>query len=203
MKKKLSIILAALFVLVMGTSVFAADSPTTPSPTTPSPVTPSPESPVVAVEGAEGITVEKIALAADTKAAAAKYSVEESNVAVVLEINGTVKGASAKVTVTVAGIKKGEALYGIHIKDDGTTEIVPVEAIADNTIVITSSTFSPFIIVKGEAPKAAEPTTEPTEPAGEEPTSPQMGQTLPYALLLAMGCLAGAAFCTKKLVADK
>lgn len=200
MKKKLSIILAALFVLVMGTSVFAADSPTTPSPTTPSPVAPSPESPVVDVEGAEGITVEEIALAADTKAAAAKYGVEESNVAVVLEINGTVTSTPAKVTVTVAGIKKGEALYGIHIKDDGTTEIVPVEAIADDTIVITASSFSPFIIVKGEAPKAAE-TPAPTDK--EETTSPQMGQTLPYALLLAMGCLAGAAFCTKKLVADK
>lgn len=193
------------------TTVADGSSPTTPDPTTAASEDDE-ETEDVKVEKAEGATDVKasdVAVAGSVKAAIESLGIDTKTVAKVIELTGNVTaGGVAEVTVTVDGIKKGEPLYGIHIKKDGTVEIVPVEAIDDNTILIRTSSFSPFIIVKGVAPEVSIQQTVPAtqtsdQNASDGATSPKTGQRLPIALFAVIVCLAGATFCTRKLMAHK
>lgn len=121
--------------------------------------------------------------------------------AINIDVDGFTSG-SATLPLKVNNVVKGEPVYGIHIKADGTVEYVPAVASENGVVIITLSSFSPVIIVKGQVPAtaASTATTATTEAAT---TSPKTGETAPAALLLAAACLAGAFVCAKRISYSK
>jgi hypothetical protein len=81
-------------------------------------------------------------------------SVEPKNIvaAIDIDVTGFTSGA-ATVPLKVSNVKAGEAVYGIHFKN-GVPELIPAVAVSDNVVIITTSSFSPFVLVKGTAPSA-------------------------------------------------
>lgn len=79
-------------------------------------------------------------------------SADAKNIVAAIEISATgFTGGKAVLPLKVDNVVKGEALYAIHIKN-GVAEIIPAVAVQNGVVVISSSSFSPVIIVKGEAP---------------------------------------------------
>ncbi len=58
-------------------------------------------------------------------------------------------GNSISITVNVDGAKKGDTYKAVHVKDDGTTEVLGCTVGADGKVTINGiKSFSPFILVK-------------------------------------------------------
>lgn len=129
-------------------------------------------------------------------------TVKASDVVAAVEISvAGFNGGTASIPLAVSGVVKGESVYGIHIKADGTTEYIPAIASDNGVVNIVTTSFSPIIIVKGQMPAKAPVAT--TTTATDTTTSPKTGEVIPYAMILAFACLAGAAVCTKKLSYNK
>ncbi|MCI6022151.1 MAG: hypothetical protein MRZ64_10770 [[Bacteroides] pectinophilus] len=79
-------------------------------------------------------------------------SADAKNIVAAIEISATgFTGGKAVLPLKVDNVVKGEALYAIHIKN-GAAEIIPAVAVQNGVVVISTSSFSPVIIVKGNAP---------------------------------------------------
>lgn len=79
-------------------------------------------------------------------------SADAKNIVAAIEISATgFTGGKAVLPLKVDNVVKGEALYAIHIKN-GAAEIIPAVAVQNGVVVISTSSFSPIIIVKGNAP---------------------------------------------------
>lgn len=77
---------------------------------------------------------------------------DAKNIVAAIEISATgFTGGKAVLPLKVDNVVKGEALYAIHIKN-GVAEIIPAVAVQNGVVVISTSSFSPVIIVKGTAP---------------------------------------------------
>ena len=80
---------------------------------------------------------------------------DAKNIVAAIEISATgFTGGKAVLPLKVDNVVKGEALYAIHIKN-GVAEIIPAVAVQNGVVVISTSSFSPVIIVKGTAPAEA------------------------------------------------
>lgn len=123
--------------------------------------------------------------------------------AIDVSVGGFTSG-SATVPLKVDNVKKGEAVYAIHMKN-GVAEIIPALAAENGVVVVTTTSFSPVIIVKGTAPAAAKVLA----PAGndvaapKDTTSPKTSDSYSIAFVMAMAFMACAVACTKKSVLSK
>jgi hypothetical protein len=127
--------------------------------------------------------------------------------AIDLDVSGFSSG-SATVPLSVDNVKKGESVYAIHIKN-GAAEIIPAQVVDNGVVVITTSSFSPVIIVKGTAPAAATASTTAAtvtaDSSAEAEKSPKTADAMPMAMAMIMAVifLAGAAACAGKSVLSK
>lgn len=110
--------------------------------------------------------------------------------------------------VTLNGVSASDKIAAIHIKDDGSKEVVDCVAGA-NKVTVTADSCSPFIFVKLTAKSNAVPapaaaaTTSSTAAttATAAPVSPKTGEAIALALVFAVAGIAGAVVCGKKFFA--
>lgn len=77
---------------------------------------------------------------------------DAKNIVAAIEISSTgFTSGKAVLPLKVDNVVKGESLYAIHIKN-GVAEVIPAVAVQNGVVVISTSSFSPVIIVKGTAP---------------------------------------------------
>lgn len=77
---------------------------------------------------------------------------DAKNIVAAIEISSTgFTSGKAVLPLKVDNVVKGESLYAIHIKN-GVAEVIPAVAAQNGVVVISTSSFSPVIIVKGTAP---------------------------------------------------
>lgn len=173
-----------------------------------------------ATANVEGVTVnansaitEEAYKATDAEASKLKNENDIEDVKVLAAADVKVEGANGQevtVTLDVADVQAGKTYVGIHLKDDGTTEILEGVVNADGKISFTSSNWSPILIV--EVVKAEDEEEEQDEKDGVgtaveaaatgangAATSPKTGETLPIAGVMAVICMAGVAVCAKKV----
>lgn len=228
MKKRLGVILTTVLTLAMTTTALAAGSTTANTTTTTvkaentevkvettgtNVTVASSASSKLSFKDASGndianVTV-KIAAASEevkkdaiTKAvAAAKDSsaIEESKVLAAIEVSvENFTSGTATIPLTVSGVTKGEAVYAIHVTSSG-IEFLDAEATDNGVVTVTTTSFSPIIIMQGTKPEVA--TT--TETKTETTTAPKEGEATSVVLLLAAVSVLGAAACTKKYALSK
>lgn len=103
----------------------------------------------------------------------------------------------------------GKNYVALHMKKDGTWEVLPV-AISGNTATVKFTSLSPvrFFEVVPETEKAGDDDDDddsaevtPVNPRTGEPAaaSPKTGETVPVAGMMALICLAGVAVCASKV----
>lgn len=191
MKKKLAGLLAAVMVLTMGTTVFAAQSAELGAEeskvvekamgsvsTKATAVTPDGTSVTVTVTAVESKTIVE---AATTQAAEA---VKGGTVLGIVDVTAEIpEGAqSVDVTLTVDGIKKGDSIVVLHQKADGTWETLASKVEKDGEVIATFTSFSPVVVVKAAATETSQ-TEGLTSPKDGDPVS-----VLPVlAILFAVG----------------
>ena len=184
MKKTLAGLLAAMMILTMGTTVFAAGSSN--AKTT---VDSAKDANGNAVTATISETVDKAV--EDKVADAAKTLATADQKATVLDVFDVNCGGATNVTVTfnVAGVKASDNIKIMHY--DGTkweTDCVSDIKVVDGKVSAKFASFSPIAIVRVEAATTA--TT---------PTSPATGSTLPVLPVVAFACAAGAVICGRKV----
>lgn len=214
MKKKfISSVVAALMVLTMGTTVFAAGSPV-------AGVADDKNFTVTTVTEEEKATVTKDAAAKAEEAVNSNTVSAKATVLAVYDIKPTeaMKAElkkNGKVTVTLnADVKAGEKVMIYHVKDDGSSELLTA-TVVDGKVSFDVKGFSTFAIVK-VTETYVEQTYGPnnwdkatwdqywnasnaaTTAATGAATSPKTGEA-PVAAVVALICLAGVAVCGKKV----
>jgi hypothetical protein len=223
MKKKILAVVAALAIMTVGTTAFAADSP---SATTASTVT-GENGFAVEATVAEAVDVADATTQATTDIAAivAKAGSAELNAALedankdvtatvldVLDLNPVgeyTPGTAVKLTVANAAIKADKHYVVLHQKSDNTWETLPATVEADGKLTFTTTSFSAFAIVEltitdktvisNDASTTADSTEATTTAASTDAgTSPKTGETTPVALFALLACVAGALACSKK-----
>lgn len=85
-----------------------------------------------------------------------------------------------QVTMNVPGVVAGQSISVLHMKADGSWEVLPVNKVENGAVTATFTSFSPVAIVSG---------------AG----SPKTGNVLPMAGVMMIIFLAGAAICVYRL----
>lgn len=158
MKKRFAGVLAALMVLVMGTTtVFAAGSPSANDA-----VVDALNKGVTSVTQKNGsstqiISTGKVAKADYQAADQNKQNTYDSIVAMTDIVGISVpSGQSATVTIAVDGIRQGDKVYVLHKYKVGGTymwERLTPDAVGNGYVTVTMKSFSPVFVVKvGEAP---------------------------------------------------
>ena len=190
MKKKMVALFAALMVLSMTTPVLAAPSVTAEDIAKPV------EKVVTVVNGQEvSLTVEKVeSKTLETVYEQVKKAVAgsenkkaEHDVVAVVEVSLPTGVKMPKeglaITFDVDGVVKGDNIYLLHGKADGTWETIKPSKVEDGKVTATFTSLSPVAIVKvvGEA------------------TSPKTGAPIMVAPLAALVCVAGAVGCARKM----
>lgn len=191
MKKKIAGLLAAVMVLTMGTTVFAAQSAELGAEeskvvekamgsvsTKATAVTPDGNSITVTVTSVESKSIVEVA-----NNQAAKI-VKGGTVLGIVDVTAEIPAGaqSVDVTLTVDGIKKGDNVIVLHQKADGTWETLASKVEKDGEVTATFTSFSPVVIVKAAATTSAE-TEGLTSPKDGDPVS-----VLPVlAILFAVG----------------
>lgn len=202
MKKFISV-LAALMVLVMGTTVFAA------SPTTETQQAQDYLAAVSKVTDADGNNVSLTAASTDVIAAAERIA--NVSVKTVVNVEGITlaAGETATLTFSVSGITAGADIQVLHW--DGTkweSDSVSGVRVEDGKVTATFSSLSPIAIVeKTQGATAPETTTSTSSQTGDNTaatatttvTSPQTGENATLLPVLAVICLAGVVVCTRKV----
>lgn len=152
MKKKVLAVLTALMVMSIGITANAAPSVTAGD---------ASGNTIVVAESAtsmDGVTVTGANVAAATSAevaavkaqVATKLSSTTVTVKKVLNITapaGFVAGTPTTVSVTVPGIDASKPVYVMHIKADGTSELLAA-TVNGNTVTFTTTSFSPFAVIE-------------------------------------------------------
>ena len=148
MKKKLAGLLAALLVLTMGTTVFAAQSPNA------SDV----ENQAAAVEKAEAATVTsdnatltKSSLPTGTyKSATVEVQKlgSDAQILAAFELTATNQtGKAITVKISVPGIKAGDSVRILHFTQNTWVQVTPSE-VGDGYVVASFESLSPIVVVK-------------------------------------------------------
>lgn len=205
MKKRLAAVLAAMMVLTMGTTVFAAPSTTTKTTT---PVTQeqavakasvnsaaclSDPTIKVEVEAAAPIDITNAQTVAETvvKEITGDKTAKAETLAVVEIEASKIPAGGLDIDISVAGVKAGDNILVLHWNGSIWEQIKP-SAVSDGVICVHFNSLSPVAIVK-----VPEVTTTATTTAA--PTSPKTGATAPILAVIAMLSLAGVAVCGRKV----
>lgn len=201
MKKRLAAVLAAMMVLAMSTTVFAAGSTTTTTATN-TKVDATAAAAVANVNGVEcfapGVTVSSAPVESATTVANAQVAAKSVDSAAttlaVMEIKADkIPAGGIDINIGVAGIKPGDNILVLHWTGSIWEQITP-SAVSDNVICAHFNSLSPVAIVK-----LPDVTTTATETTPAAPTSPKTGATAPILAVLAMISLAGVAVCGRKV----
>lgn len=200
MKKKIAVLLTALMVLTMGTTVFAAGSSSTTDTAVKTEAQSNAEKEAEALASgvsasAAGIVIDGVASSVNasiTAVSPATVTSAKNAVATLVSKNATllkvvdvklpVSFKSATITFQVSGVKAGQSVSVLHQTSTGTWEVLPATA-GDGTITATFTSLSPVAFVINNAAST---------------TSPKTG-TASAAAVLAVVSLAGAAVCGKKV----
>ena len=197
MKKKLTAILAAVMVLALNLSAFAAPSVTTvTADKTGATQTAgaladgvSVKTSGIVINGTQQTVtpvVKSVSAATVTSAQTAAKSLVSANANLLklVDVSLPVSFTSAKITFDVSGVKAGQKVTVLHQKADGTWEKISNVVVGDGTVTATFTSLSPVAFVV-------------------EGTSDKTGNVSPVLTILAAICLAGAAFYGFKAFAAK
>ena len=189
MKKKIAVVLTALMVMAMGTTAFAATSPTTKTSETTTAEATAYANVTVA---AGGIVIDGVAsTAAPTVKAVTTAQVEAAQTqavasvaptAKVLQIDVTlpVSFEKAQLTFSVNGVTAGQKIAVLHQKHDGSWEVINPDSVGNGTVTATFTSLSPIAFVAYNA-------------------SAQTGETTPVLPIIVLICAAGIAVCGAKV----
>lgn len=192
MKKKIAGLLAAVMVLAMGTTVFAAPSAEAGAETEKAVGSVKTEATAVTPDG-KSVTVTVKAVETTSEVAAANKAAEgKGTVLGIVDVTATIpEGAkSVDVTFAVDGVKAGDNIVVLHQKADGKWETLPIVKVEDGKVTATFTSFSPVVVVKAKA--AASNGTEGA-------TSPKTGAPVSALPVLAMLCAAGVVVFGRKV----
>ena len=197
MKKKLTAILAAVMVLALNLSAFAAPSVTTvTADKTGATQTAgaladgvSVKTSGIVINGTQQTVtpvVKSVSAATVTSAQTAAKSLVSSNANLLklIDVKLPVSFTSAKITFNVSGVKAGQKVTVLHQKADKSWEKISDVVVGDGTVTATFTSLSPVAFVV-------------------EGTSDKTGNVSPVVTILAAICLAGAAFYGFKAFASK
>lgn len=190
MKKKIAVVLTALMVMVMGTTAFAATSPTTKTSETTTTEAAAYANVTVA---ADGIVIDGVAsTAAPTVKAVTTAQVEEAQAQAVANVAPTAKVLQmidvtlpvsfekAQLTFSVNGVTAGQKIAVLHQKHDGSWEVINPDSVGNGTVTATFTSLSPIAFVAYNA-------------------SAQTGETTPVLPIIVLICVAGIAVCGTKV----
>lgn len=210
MKRRLLAALAGLMVLAMGTTVFAATSPTTQdlaNITDAELVTElSDEYDLIVditevtaddVAGAEA-AVDELIEVPDGKVAAiigmTDLKLYYNDEHITVDDDAWPEGG-VQIKLYFDGISADGTYYVLH-GNDGTWEVITPDEIGDGYIVATFESFSPVAIVEITDSTASDGTTTDDD---NTTASPKTGSAFPVLAVLAIACVAGIVVCGKKV----
>ena len=187
MKKKIAVVLTALMVMAMGTTVFAATSPTTKTSETTTAEATAYANVTVA---AGGIVIDGVAsTATPTVKAVTTAQVEAAQTQAVASVAPTAKVLQmidvtlpvsfekAQLTFSVNGVTAGQKIAVLHQKHDGSWD---PDSVGNGTVTATFTSLSPIAFVAYNA-------------------SAQTGETTPVLPIIVLICAAGIAVCGAKV----
>ena len=197
MKKKLAVLLATVMVLAMGTTAMAAPSATTAT----ADKTGATETAAalsdgisvtkgsVKIDGADSDVVPTLKAVPEKTVESAKEAAKElvsanANVLKLVDVSLPTNFTKATITFDIPGVTAGQKVTVLHQKADGTWEVISGSKVEDGKVTATFTSLSPVAFVV-------------------EGTSDKTGTTLPVLSLLAIVCLAGVVFCTRKVKFSK
>lgn len=148
MKKTLVGILAALMVLTMGTTVFAASSPDGNGANSS-----QLKEVVTNIQNTGSVQVTRGEVSdtavADANAKAKEISTEATLLAAVeLNYSGTIPAGGVQIKLTVSNISAGDNLVVLHQKSDSTWEKIQPDKVGNGYVIFTMDNFSPVAIAK-------------------------------------------------------
>lgn len=162
MKKKLAAILAGLLVLTMGTTVFA-QTDGSPSVDSKAQEAEKYKQNISSIEISSGTVSVKAAdpkVMDEAKAEAAKVGAVD-NVLAMADVHPSVEDASSGLTVKfyISGVSKGDNVYALHQKADGTWEVCNT-VVGNGYVKVTLYSFSTIAIVKYDDGAVVTPTQQ-------------------------------------------
>ena len=162
MKKKLAAILAGLLVLTMGTTVFA-QTDGSPSVDSKAQEAEKYKQNISSIEISSGTVSVKTAdpkVMDEAKAEAAKAGTVD-NVLAMADVHPSVEDASSGLTVKfyISGVSKGDNVYALHQKADGTWEVCNT-VVGNGYVKVTLYSFSTIAIVKYDDGAVVTPTQQ-------------------------------------------
>ena len=107
-----------------------------------------------------------------------------ANVLKLIDVSLPTNFTKATITFDIPGVTAGQKVTVLHQKADGTWEVISGSKVEDGKVTATFTSLSPVAFVV-------------------EGTSDKTGTTLPVLSLLAIVCLAGVVFCTRKVKFSK
>ena len=162
MKKKLAAILAGLLVLTMGTTVFAQTdgSPSVDSKAQEAEKYKQNISSIDISSGSVSVKAADPKVMDEAKAEAAKAGAVD-NVLAMADVHPSVEDASSGLTVKfyISGVSKGDNVYAIHQKADGTWEVCNT-VVGNGYVKVTLYSFSTIAIVKYDDGAVVTPTQQ-------------------------------------------
>ena len=162
MKKKLAAILAGLLVLTMGTTVFA-QTDGSPSVDSKAQEAEKYKQNISSIDISSGTVSVKAAdpkVMDEAKAEAAKAGAVD-NVLAMADVHPSVEDASSGLTVKfyISGVSKGDNVYALHQKADGTWEVCNT-VVGNGYVKVTLYSFSTIAIVKYDDGAVVTPTQQ-------------------------------------------
>lgn len=162
MKKKLAAILAGLLVLTMGTTVFAQTdgSPSVDSKAQEAEKYKQNISSIEISSGTVSVKATDPKVMDEAKAEAAKAGTVD-NVLAMADVHPSVEDASSGLTVKfyISGVSKGDNVYALHQKADGTWEVCNT-VVGNGYVKVTLYSFSTIAIVKYDDGAVVTPTQQ-------------------------------------------
>lgn len=223
MKRKLAGLLTALMVLAMGTTAFAAGSPSPDrnnnSGTTSTPPSASQDT---AIGNATNTKITQVseAVADSAKRVASVVSPDAQVMAVVdVAYDGVIPAGGVQISFSLAGVQAGDNYVLLHQLPDGRWEVIRPDSIENGVIKATFTSLSPVAFVKiassqnvpapgtndvnnganGTTNKPGTTTSTSNTAAKAVAASPKTGAALPVLPVLAMICAAGIVVCGRKV----
>lgn len=189
--RKLSLVIAAVLAgtMIFGASALAAGSSTTTTTTAPTEENTAAHSysnnvsaASVVVDGAAAsVVLAPVSVAKVNEANAQAKAVVAPTAQVLHMVDVEFAGNFGKATITfnVGGVVAGQKIMVLHQLDDGSWETITPDAVGNGTVTATFTSLSPVAFVAYDA-------------------SAKTADVAPYAMIMAMIAVMGAAVCAKK-----